>query len=608
MSQSFFSKPSSALSDVDEVKSRLNIVDVVSDVVRLQSAGSGSYKGLCPFHREKTPSFTVNEERQLWHCFGCQKGGDVFNFVMESEGVDFREALRILAERAGVVLRRRYASEAVSPDRKAALKEILNLSAAFYTKQLFSPVGKEALDYLHRRGFDDEVLRRYQIGFAPEGWRYLLNFLLKRGFSPGDIERTGMIVRKENRVAQDANDYYDRFRCRVMFPITDVLGQTIGFSGRIMPGNENEKTAKYINTPESPLYRKKEVLYGIYQAKQAMKETGSAVVVEGNADVVALSQAGVANAIAVSGTAMTEKHARIIARYAGEVKLFFDNDTAGEQAGIRSAGVCLRAGLTVKMIVVSGGKDAADLLLSDREKLLTAINEARPLMEILFARARKRYDLSTPGGQQRMVEMISPVIAAFVSAVDRDYYARELAVAAGVSQAVVEKEIELCRGRAVSEIGSDASAGASSSANGGKFADRLGVLVGAVLSAAAFSPEICRLIVGTLKGKEVAESNDVLAFLLKRAGENDFSLTKILEEELPEKVRQTLEKVLRGRRIFAADLSEEEAFKETKNLLRELEREYQRRRRALLVSRLAEAEKSGDKQLRESILRQLTKN
>ena len=309
-------------SDIEEIKSRLNIADIIGEYIRLDKAGA-NYRARCPFHNEKTPSFMVSAEKQIWHCFGCQKGGDIFGFVMEIEGLDFKETLKLLAEKAGVALKK---TDFKAESKKTRTLEILELATKFYETQLWSGAGKiKILNYLKDRGLQKESIKEFRLGYAPAGWRNILTFLIGRGYSAQEIEKTGLLVKKDN------GDFYDRFRDRIIFPIADPMGKVVGFSARVAPGGD-ESQAKYVNTPESEVYHKSKALYGIDKAKGEIKSKNFALLVEGNMDVVAAAQAGIKNTVAVSGTALTPDQINIVKRYTNNLKMFFDMDKAGEEA------------------------------------------------------------------------------------------------------------------------------------------------------------------------------------------------------------------------------------------------------------------------------------
>jgi DNA primase len=413
---------------VEDIKAKLNIVDVVGAYVRLQKAGT-YWKALCPFHNEKTPSFTVSEERQMWHCFGCNKGGDMFSFLMEIESLDFREALKILADKAGVEFPKYLKDQDSGPKNRSF--EILELATKFYEKQLWDGVGKKtSLPYLHDRGLNDEYIRNFRLGYAPDGWRNILDFLKGRGYSEEEIEKTGLVIKK------DGGGYYDRFRDRIMFPVRDVLGRVIGYSARIMPGSD-ESQAKYINTPETEVYRKSQALYGIDCAKQALKRSNFALLVEGQMDVIASHQIGFDMTLAVSGTALTPDQLRLIKRYTDRLKLFFDMDGAGQKAARRSAELAFREGFSVSVVSIAGGKDAAEIARERPEVLRAAVDRDIPAIRYFLDRECLAHDRKTPEGKREIASGIVPLIGAIAHDIDRGFWTRAVAEALDVDESVV---------------------------------------------------------------------------------------------------------------------------------------------------------------------------
>ncbi len=412
-------------SPTEEIKARLNIVDVVASYVKLDKSGS-HWKACCPFHRERSPSFMVNEERQMWHCFGCNKGGDAFAFVMEMDGIGFREALVMLAERANVELPQ-YSKESQEHyqeerDEKTRLFEIHELATKFYEKQLWEGVGQDqALDYLRKRGLSDESIRKFRLGFAPSGWRNLYDFLVKSGFDGRELSQAGIALKKEQ-----GDGYYDRFRDRIMFPITDTFGRVIGYSARVAPGAD-ESQAKYINTSETPIYKKSQVLYGLSYARQAIKQAGYTVLVEGNMDVIACHQAGIENTIAVSGTALTEEQLAMLRRYGKEMRFFFDMDEAGQKAARRSTELALSQDIEVSIVSIPEGKDAADLAQEHPEAVREAIADPSPALKYFLTQILARFDIETPRGKKEALAAFVPFIVAAKSPIDRAYWIKELA-------------------------------------------------------------------------------------------------------------------------------------------------------------------------------------
>ena len=418
-------------SDVSEIKSRLNIVDVLSEYIRLDKAGS-NWRALCPFHNEKSPSFMVSEERQMWHCFGCGKGGDVLSFVQEMEGLGFREALKLLADKAGVELRDFNPQKTKEKNR---LSEILELATKWYEHQLWNGPGKtKILDYLHERGLTDETIKEFRLGYAPKGWQNILTFLTKRGFETKEILGSGLLVQKENR-----NDYYDRFRARIMFPIADYSGRILGYSARVAPG-EDESQAKYVNTPETEIYHKSRVLYGLDKAKAEIKKKDFVLLVEGNLDVIASYQAGLKNTIAVSGTALTEDQINIIKRYSKNIKMFFDMDPAGENATKKSVKLCLEHDLSVKIVNLPSGKDAADLAKENPKELLKAVEEAKNIMDYFFEKAFERYDKENIDERKMIIDDLLDKINLLSQNTDKNYWIKKLAEGINVKGSNVKED------------------------------------------------------------------------------------------------------------------------------------------------------------------------
>ncbi len=439
------------MSDVEEIKNRLSVVELIGEYIRLQKAGS-SWKALCPFHNEKTPSFMVSEERRSFHCFGCGKGGDIFTFVMEMEGIGFREALEQLAQKAGVELKKTGRVELrEKTSEKKRLYEILELATKWYEKNLWEGRGKEKiLGYLRERGLNGETIRKFRLGYAPEGWRNLLEFLTKRGYKPGEINKTGLLVEKNPNQVQNPNfkiqntDYYDRFRDRIMFPIQDVMGRVVGFSARVAPGG-NEKTAKYINTPQTILYDKSKILYGLNLAKTEIKKRGETIIVEGNMDVIASHQAGFPNTIAVSGTALTPEQAKTMKRYAESAKISFDMDTAGQEAVKRSLRVCLQDDLDARIVLLDKGKDAAEVVRENPESWKKSIEGARRILDYFFEDAFSRHDPKDPVGKKKIAHELLNVVKDIANPIERSHWARLLSEKIGTAEKNILEVLEKVR-------------------------------------------------------------------------------------------------------------------------------------------------------------------
>jgi len=421
------------MSDIDEVKRRLNIVDVIGEYVKLQKAG-GNYRGRCPFHSEKTPSFFVSPEKEIWHCFGgCQKGGDVFRFIMEIEGVEFGQALRTLAARAGVTLSR---GNKRSYDQKSKILEINELATRFFARALDkSEGGKKTLEYLASRKVSQDSIELFHLGYAPSSWRALLEFLAKQGYSKEEAVLAGLAVKNEQ------GSVYDRFRARLMFPIYSPAGSVAGFTGRVL--TPDAKEAKYVNTPQTLAYDKSRELYGLYQGKQDIKKSDEAIFVEGNLDVVLSNQAGVGNVVASSGTALTTSHLQTIGRYTKNVTFCFDSDQAGQSAATRAFELALQAGFEVKALVLDQEKDAADMVTNQGSQAWQEASKRKlPVMEFAWQKALRNHDVNTIEGKKTIAQELFNLLAYVTNNIEKGYWLAQFASRLGVREEDMLKEFK----------------------------------------------------------------------------------------------------------------------------------------------------------------------
>jgi len=415
-------------SSVEQIKSRLNIVDVIQGYVKLERAGV-NFKARCPFHNEKTPSFFVSPIRQTWHCFGCNRGGDMFSFVMEIEGVEFIEALKILADRAGVSLEpfdKKY------KDERSRILKLMEEAKNFYIEGLKKNL--EAKNYLLERGLKEETIKDFGIGFAPPEWRGLLNYLRNKNYSDKEIEKAGMLVRSDKGI-------YDRFRGRIMFPIFDGSGRVVGFSGRIFGGGKKEEeTAKYINTPQTIIYDKSKILYGFDRAKDEIRRTNKCILVEGQMDLIMSHQAGVKNAVAVSGTALTDYHLNIIKRLSDNIIMAFDKDEAGLAAAKRAIDMALLNDLEVKIAVIPFGKDPADTIKNNPDVWITAVNNSKNIFDFYLDLLEK---IESPQKKIKEIqETILPRLAVLTSEIKRAYWIKEIADRLKIKEEAVWEEMK----------------------------------------------------------------------------------------------------------------------------------------------------------------------
>jgi DNA primase len=419
------------LSPSDEIKARLDIVEIIRQYVPLKPAGL-SFVARCPFHNEKSASFNVSPTKQVWHCFGCGRGGDLFSFIMEIEKLTFIEALRLLAPRAGVVL-----SQEQGPNASLRNKvlDILDQTAEFYHFVLLGPAGAAARDYLTKRGVSEEIIKEWRLGYAPDSWDDLILFLKDKGFKDKEISAAGLSIERE------AGRNYNRFRGRIMFPIREVNGNTIGFTGRLLPELEKkyEGQGKYVNSPQSIVYDKSRVLFGLDKAKQAMRENDFAIVVEGQMDCLTAHQFGFNNVVASSGTALTEEQARLLKRFVSRVAFAFDTDSAGRKALDRGSDQAFHSELEALIVIVPEGKDPDECIRRDLEGWKEALKQARPVMEYYLEEACKIHDTETAAGRKAIVREILPRIARLANSVERDFWFKKLSQAADVNEVVLRE-------------------------------------------------------------------------------------------------------------------------------------------------------------------------
>ncbi len=419
------------MDNVEEVKQKIDIVDVIKEYVMLKKAGR-NYKGLCPFHGEKSPSFMVNPELQIYKCFGCNEGGDVFTFLQKIEGLEFGEVLQDLAKRAGVTLATYKPS--VIETAKERLIEMHSLAARYYHYLLTAhPMGKPGLDYLHSRGITDELIAKFNLGFAPDGWDFLTKFLLKKQFFLAEIQRGGLAVE---------NKSYDRFRNRIMFPLNNHRGQPVGFAGRIMPGSDTPM-GKYINSPETEIYHKSEMLYGLDLTRSEIKQAGSAVIVEGELDAIASWHAGVKNVVAIKGTALTARHVELLRRLCDRIVLGLDADLAGNAAARRGIVLAEQAGLFVESVDWEGlsAKDVADVVMGQLANWPEMVNKAMSIYSFYIDSAIKKFGLTTEG-KSRVAKDVLPFLEVVGDDVRKDEYLKELARKTDIGLDTLRKQLE----------------------------------------------------------------------------------------------------------------------------------------------------------------------
>ncbi|MDP2328235.1 MAG: DNA primase, partial [Dehalococcoidia bacterium] len=439
------------MTQIDDIKTRLDIVDVVSGYVPELKKMGRSWKARCPFHSERTPSFVVDPERQTWHCFGsCSTGGDVIEFVRRIEGLDFKEALYLCAERAGVELRAPSQREVAEREVHERLLAANEAAAIYFQAALAGPDGADARAYCESRGLDQSTIETWQLGYAPEGWSGLIDHLVTRGFTQADLVEAGLAIEGDRGA-------YDRFRGRLMFPTRDARRRLIGFGARAMrPGDE----PKYLNTPQTPLFEKSANLYGLDRANDAIRRQDRAVVVEGYMDVIGAHQFGFENVVASNGTAITEKQMELLKRYTHNVVLALDADSAGSAATLRgvevAAGVAERRGTVelgfgglisyqevldadIRVVALPAGEDPDSLVRKDTERFRTLVAGAKPVLDHLFEVVTGGVDPADARARSRAVEQLLPYLGRIGDEVVRASYVQKIARFAAVDEATVTR-------------------------------------------------------------------------------------------------------------------------------------------------------------------------
>ncbi len=426
------------MDSVDEIKQRLNIEDVIAEYVQLKRSGR-NFKGLSPFNNEKTPSFMVSPEKQIWHDFSSNKGGNMFSFVMEMEGLDFRGALELLARKAGVDLDQYRGQSGSNAKLKERLREALQLAAKFYQVQ-FSH-SSEAIDYVFkRRGFAKQTALDFKLGYSPNNGTALLDFMKKKGFNEDELKKAGLTAQRRNGTG-------DMFRGRLMVPLMDTQGSVIGFTARQL--DEDPNAPKYINTPQTLLYDKSRHVYGLNLAKESIRRQKYAILVEGNLDVIASHQAGVKNTVATAGTALTEQHLKALGRFANDIRLCFDADSAGLAATERSIPIASRTGVKLSIINLPGGKDPDELIKQDVAKWQQTVEKPIYALDWLITHYQKQLDLDSGSGKREFSDLLLPTLKGLGDPVEQDHYIRKLAKLIDVNASALREKVEAKNSSAV---------------------------------------------------------------------------------------------------------------------------------------------------------------
>ena len=425
---------------IDDIRNASDIVEVVGQYVQLKKRGK-NYTGLCPIHQEKTPSFSVSADKQMFYCFGCAKGGNVFTFVMEHDKVSFVEAARTLARRAGITVPEDTPEDSAQATENEKLYAACRIAAAFFSETLSSPEGKLALEYFKHRGVTPETITRFGLGYAPNAWDSLAKKCELEHRELEQFERAGLVLRRE-----EGSGYYDRFRGRAIFPIYSPSGRVVGFGARKM--REDDPLGKYINSPETPIYDKSRNLYGLFQAREAIRAAESAILVEGYADLISLSQAGIQQVVASSGTALTEEQIRLLGKYTRSVTLVYDADSAGSKATLRGVDLVIEGGLDVNVVQLPPGEDPDSFVRKEGgDAFRRLLGGAVSFLDFKAAFFREQGLLDTPEGKTRAVRSIVETLARMKDELKRTFFLKSVAEKYDIYETVLFRELEKIMGK-----------------------------------------------------------------------------------------------------------------------------------------------------------------
>jgi DNA primase len=562
---------------IEEIKRKVNIAEIVGGYVSLKRAGR-NLKGLCPFHQEKTPSFMVNEELSIYKCFGCGESGDVFSFLMKIEGLEFGEALERLAEKAGVRLVENYKGGEKS--ERVKLFEVNNLAAEYYHYLLTEHIaGEVAREYLLGRGVSLKLIKTFRLGFALDEWDGLITYLTKKkGYEKWLLVKAGLVI-------ESKQGGYDRLRGRIVFPFTDAAGRVVGFSGRIVPAlsKGEESGGKYINSPETPVYHKSEVFFGLAQARQAIRKKGRAVVVEGPMDMISSFAAGVTETVAINGTAMTEEMVGIISRICDRAILALDADSAGEMAIKRSAEAAEKGGLGIKVVNISGGKDPDEVARKDPEGWKKQVEKAVEIYQFVMDRVVAKWGSQGVEAVRRVSEVVLPYLSKISNSVVQAYYVKKLAELLSVSEEKVWEELgKLSKREEIGEVKKiEVELGVKRS--------RKEILGRQLLAMLLFAREKEIIEVKQiLLGLELSDSWGKLVVMILNRGKTG-KVTEFVKR-LPAEFSEV------AKEAYLSDIDEKSIEREVVKVSKELANEVVREERARLVEEIKNKEKDGDKE------------
>jgi DNA primase len=586
------------MNELQEIKDRLSIEDLVSQYVQLKKTGR-NLKGLCPFHNEKTPSFVVSPDRQIAYCFGCNKGGDIFKFIQEMEGMEFLDALKILAEKTGVELSDYKSSSKpkVTGGEKGKMRDAHEKATLFYENQLWNTdPGAKVLEYLKKRGLTDESIKKFRIGFSPDSYKETYTHLLKAGFTKKLLVSSGLALSKETTV----NKIYDRFRGRLMFPVFDNLGRVIAFGGRAL---SKDQEPKYLNSPESSIYYKSSVLYGFYQSKSALKKKKEAVIAEGYFDVIAAFQAGVTNTVASCGTALAPRQLRLLKPFVKSLALAFDSDIAGQDAAKRAFELSKEFDFGVKMVVIPDEKDPADYVRDHGAKFIDLVKAAEPYGDYYYKKLFEIYGTEDISAKKKILEEFLPLFNFISSSIERDEYVRKLALDLNLKEVQIYDEIKNFRLPNYHPARRHSSLDEKSSGEVTK-KGAPEVLLGLLTE----FPRMGKLFLKEIDENYFSEDlKPIYKAIADKYNDEGFDFGQGFIDELSHEINEKGALLALYVAEKYGEISEMDIEKEIKALLSSIKRKYFDAKRRKLQQELAEAEKSKNEKLKNKLLEELNR-
>ncbi len=591
----------------DEIKQKIDIVELIGEYLPLKPAGTHGFKAVCPFHSEKSPSFHVSSDRQIWHCFGCSEGGDCFSFVMKMEGMDFPEALMHLGQKVGVEVRRLSTPESNVKQRMLAIND---LAAKYYQKVLTESSGAEHVRrYVRERGIPPELIERFGLGFAPSGWDVLSQFLLKRGYRESEIVTAGLGQKR-----QSGSGVIDRFRERLMIPLRDQHGNTVGFTGRVLPTSSASSTSptsspKYMNSPETPVYHKGELVFGLDVAKRAIKEYKSVIIVEGNLDVVASHKAGVEHVVASSGTALTEAQLRLLARYTKTLIFSFDQDAAGLHAAKRGISLARNLGFDVRALILPpDAKDPDELVQHNAQQWKALVSKSVPIMEFLIARVTEGKDLNNVDDKRFVSGELLPALGEIRDVVEQEHWIAVVSDLLGVDterlRASVARPTDPIEAKSPIHVTKD-------KPKLSKKQQAWQLLIGLMINQPSrYVGVVEGLVARSIPGESLFELYNRAKILYDSARTApDQSFFPRLRDEFERETREDLLRLLHETSLLAektfAQLSEHEVQQQMNSLCDLIEREFSQQARKELARQIRQAETAGDREAVQRLMQQL---